>query len=482
MNYRMIGLVIGKLMRIEGFFLILPLFVSLIYGENQWEMFLIPALLLIVLGSALAFKRPENSNLFARDGFVIVALSWIVLSLFGALPFYLSGEIPNYIDAFFETVSGFTTTGASILSNVEAMSNGMLFWRSFTHWIGGMGILVFALAVLPHSSGSDMYLMRAEVPGPSVGKLVSRVRLTARILYGIYVVMTLVEIILLLAGGMSLLDSALHSFGTAGTGGFGTKNTSVAYYNSAYIDGVISVFMLLFGVNFNLFYFILTGHVMRAIRSEELKWYGIIVVVAISLITLNILPQYESIFTSFRYALFQVASIITTTGYSTADFAQWPAFSQCILLLLMFVGACAGSTGGGLKVARAVMLGKIARSEVKKVRQPRSVNVVSFEGERVGNEAASAVMGYFVIYILLVFATTLLLSFENYSFLTTFSAVLATFNNIGPGLEAVGPMANYGHFSTLGKLLLSFNMLAGRLEIMPMLILFAPAVWRRKQK
>lgn len=482
MNYRMIGLVIGKLMRIEGFFLILPLLVSLIYEENQWMMFLVPALFLIGLGSILAFKRPPKTNLSAREGFVIVALSWVVLSAFGALPFYLSNEIPSYIDAFFETVSGFTTTGASILSSVEAMSNGMLFWRSFTHWIGGMGILVFALAVLPHSHGSDMYLMRAEVPGPIVGKLVSRVRITARILYGIYVLMSIVEIILLLLGEMPLFDSVVHTFGTAGTGGFGIKNTSIAFYDSAYIDGVISVFMLLFGVNFNLFYFVLTGHVLRALRSEELKWYGIIVAVAVSLITLNILPQYESIFTSFRYAFFQVASIITTTGYSTADFAQWPAFSQCILLLLMLVGACAGSTGGGLKVARAVMLGKIARNEIKKVRQPRSVNIVRFEGERVANEAASAVMGYFVIYVLLLFGTTLLLSFENYSFLTTFSAVAATFNNIGPGLELVGPAANYGHFSDLGKLLLSFNMLAGRLEIMPMLILFAPSIWKRKSK
>ncbi len=480
MNYKMIGLVIGKLMRIEGFLLILPLLVSIYYGENQWFAFLLPILLLAGIGSALAYKRPKNSNLFAREGFVIVALSWVILSLFGALPFYLSAEIPRYIDAFFETVSGFTTTGASVLSSVETMSRGMLFWRSFTHWIGGMGILVFALAVLPNTNGSDMHLMRAEVPGPSVGKLVSRVRLTARILYGIYIAMTLLEIILLVAGGMPLFDSVLHSFGTAGTGGFGIKNNSVAYYNSAYIDGVIGVFMLLFGVNFNLFYFILTGHALRALRSEEVKWYGILVAVAISLITLNILPQYDSIFTSFRYAFFQVSSVITTTGYATADFAVWPAFSQCILLLLMFIGACAGSTGGGFKVARAVMLAKIARNEVRRMHQPRSVSVVRFEGERVSNEAIKAVMGYFVVYILVIIVTTLLLSLEEYSFMTTFSAVVATINNIGPGFELVGPMANYGHFSDLGKLLLSFNMLTGRLEIMPVLIAFAPAVWKRK--
>lgn len=481
MNYKMIGLVIGKMMKIEGLLLILPLLVSLYYGENQWLSFLLPILLLFCIGTLLSFKRPKDSTLYAREGFVIVALSWIILSIFGAFPFYLSGEIPSYIDAFFETVSGFTTTGASILSQVETMSRGMLFWRSFTHWIGGMGILVFALAVLPNTNGSDMHLMRAEVPGPSVGKLVSRVRLTARILYGIYIAMTLLEVVLLVAGGMPLFDSVLHSFGTAGTGGFGIKNNSIAYYNSAYIDGVISIFMLLFGINFNLFYFILTGHALRALRSEELKWYGVIVAVAVSLITLNILPQYGSVFTSFRYAFFQVASIITTTGYATADFATWPAFSQCILLLLMMIGACAGSTGGGFKVARAVMLAKIARNEVRQAHQPRSVNVVRFEGERVSNEAVRAVMGYFVIYILLILVTTLLLSFEEYSFMTTFSAVAATFNNIGPGFELVGPMANYGHFSNLGKLLLSFNMLTGRLEIMPMLMLFIPSVWKRKK-
>ncbi len=480
MNYRMIGLILGKLMRIEGVLLLLPLLVSVCYCESEWIAFLIPALLLIGIGTALSLKKPRDNTMYAREGFIIVALSWVVMSLFGALPFYISKEIPGFIDAFFETVSGFTTTGASILTDVEAMSNGMLFWRSFTHWIGGMGILVFALAVLPQSTGSEMYLMRAEVPGPSVGKLVSKARLTARILYGIYIVLTLVEFVMLVLGGMPWFDSILHSFGTAGTGGFGIKNTSIAYYDSAYIDGVIGVFMLLFGINFNLFYFILAGKVVRALRSEELKWYGIIVALAVSLITLNLLPQYESIFKAFRYAFFQVASIITTTGYSTADFARWPAFSQCILLLLMLIGACAGSTGGGFKVARVVILGKLARNEVRKVYQPRSVNIVRFEGERVGNEMANAVMGYFVIYILLLFGTTLLLSFEEYSFLTTFSAATATLNNIGPGLEAVGPMENFAHFSALGKLLLSFNMLAGRLEIMPILLLFAPSIWRRK--
>jgi len=480
MNYRMVGYIIGKLMRIEGLLLLLPLFVSLYYGENTWFSFLLPVMLLIVFGSVLAFRKPKNSTMYAREGFVIVALSWLVLSLFGALPFAISGSITSYVDAFFETVSGFTTTGASILNDVEALSHGMLFWRSFTHWIGGMGILVFALAVLPQSSNSDMHLMRAEVPGPSVGKLVSKVRLTARILYGIYIALTVIEVILLVAGGMPLFDSILHSFGTAGTGGFGIKNTSIAYYDSAYIDSVIGVFMLLFGINFNLFYFALTGNILRALRSEELKWYGIIVVVAVSLITLNLLSTYDSAATAFRYAFFQVSSIITTTGYSTADFAVWPAFSQCIILLLMMVGACAGSTGGGFKVARVVMLGKIARNEVRKLHQPRSVNIVRFEGERVTSEMANAVMGYFVIYILLLFGSTLLLSFEGYSFLTTFSASVATINNIGPGLELVGPMGNFAVFSNFSKIMLSFNMLAGRLEIMPVLILLSPSIWKRK--
>ena len=478
MNYKMVGYIIGKLMRIEGILLLLPLLVSLCYSESTWLAFLIPAVVLILLGSVMAFHKPKNSIMYAKDGFVIVALSWFVLSLFGAIPFSASGSIPNYIDAVFETVSGFTTTGASILTDVEKLSHGELFWRCFTNWIGGMGILVFALAVLPQSSSSEMHLMRAEVPGPSVGKLVSKVRLTARILYGIYIAMTLLEILFLLVGGMPLFDSVLHSFATAGTGGFGIKNSSIAFYNSAYIDGVIGVFMLLFGINFNLFYFMLTGNLLRALRSEELKWYGIIVAIAVSLIALNLLSVYDSA-TAFRYAFFQVSSIITTTGFSTADFAQWPAFSQCILLVLMMVGACAGSTGGGFKVARVVMLGKIARSEVRKMHQPRSVNIIRFEGERVTSEMTHALMGYFIIYILLLFGTTLLLSFEGYSFLTTFSAVITTVNNIGPGLEEVGPMANFAGFSNFGKILLSFNMLAGRLEIMPVLVLLSPSVWRR---
>ncbi len=480
MNYRMVGYIIGKLMRIEGILLLLPLLVSLIYRENTWLAFLIPAVLLILVGSALAFRKPKNSTMYAREGFVIVALSWIILSLFGALPFVISNSIPSFIDAFFETVSGFTTTGASILTNVEALSHGMLFWRSFTHWIGGMGILVFALAVLPQSSSSEMYLMRAEVPGPSVGKLVSKVRLTARILYGIYIAMTLIEIVLLIAGGMPFFDSVVHSFGTAGTGGFSMKNTSIAYYNSAYIDGVITVFMLLFGINFNLFYFIVCGKVLRAIRSEELKWYGIIVVLSTSLITLNLIPQYESISTAFRHAFFQVASIITTTGFSTVDFTNWPAFSQCILLLLMMVGACAGSTGGGIKVARVVMLGKFARNEVRRMHQPRSIGTVRFEGERVTNETKNALMGFFVVYILLLFGSTLLLSLEEYTFQTTFSAVVTTINNVGPGLGEIGPLSNFAGFSNFGKILLSFNMLAGRLEIMPVLVLFAPSIWKRR--
>ena len=467
-------------MRVEAALLLLPMLAALAYRENTVLAFAVPALLLGLVGTLLARTRPPRTNFYAREGFLIVAVSWIVLSVFGALPFVISGEIPHFIDAFFETVSGFTTTGASILQDVERLSHGMLFWRSFTHWVGGMGVLVFVLAILPKSSDGAIYLMRAEVPGPTVGKLVSKVKLTARILYGIYVVMTVIEIVLLCAGGMPLFDSVVHSFGTAGTGGFGIKNASIAYYDSAYIDGVITVFMILFGINFNLFYFILSGNILRALKSEELRWYLLIILGAILLITANIMPLYGGFFHTLRYAAFQVASIITTTGFSTTDFNLWPAFSHCILLTLMFFGACAGSTGGGIKIARIIMLVKNARYEVLHLFRTRSVKVVKFEGERVDVETGDALYAYLIAYILLFGASVLLLSLQGFDFLTNFSAVAACINNIGPGLSIVGPTGNYSNFSVFNKLLLSFDMLAGRLEIFPMLMLFTPSAWRAK--
>ena len=404
----------------------------------------------------------------------------MILSLVGALPFYLSGDIPSYIDSFFEIVSGFTTTGSSILTNVEALSHANLFWRSFSHWIGGMGILVFVVAFLSDNDGRTMHILKAEMPGPIVGKLVSKVRITARLLYIIYAVLTLTEVILLMFGGMPLFDYLLHSFGTAGTGGFGIKSTSVAFYDSAYIDGVITFFMILFGVNFNLIYFIVIGKVASAFRSEELKWYlGIIAAAAVA-ITFNILPMYSNVFEAFRYAIFQVGSIITTTGYATVDFLDWPLFSQVILFLLMFVGACAGSTGGGMKVSRWVMYFKNAFAEMKRMIHPHSVVSVRFEGKKVDSPVLSSVGTYLALYGVCFVAVFLLLSIEKFDLETNLSAVFACFNNIGPGLGKVGPAASYAEYSAFSKVLLSIAMLFGRLEIYPLLFTLSPSTWTKK--
>ena len=477
----MIFYIIGNIMKVEAALLLLPLIVEMAYNEHTLLAFLVPMALLFTLGLALSIKPPKKKMFYAREGFLTVALSWVILSVFGALPFYLSGEIPSFVDALFETISGFTTTGASILTDVEALPHSMLFWRSFTHWIGGMGVLVFVLAILPQSNdGNNMHLLRAEVPGPTVGKLVSKMKLTARILYGIYIFMTAAEVVLLCMGGMPLFDSLAHAFGTAGTGGFGIKNTSIAFYDSAFIDGVITVFMILFGVNFNLFYFIVAGHAMRALRSEELRWYLGIIAVSIALITANISHMYGSVLHALRYAAFQVASIITTTGYATADFNAWPVFSQMILVLLMFLGASAGSTGGGLKTARVIVLLKTGWRELRHMFQPRSQVAVRLEGKNVNADTANSIQVFFFVYMLVYAGSVLLLSLYGFDFVTTSTAVAACLNNIGPGLGAVGPTGNFAGFSDLGKCLLSFNMLAGRLEIFPMLMLFVPAVWRNR--
>lgn len=480
MNRRMILYIVGQIVRMEGILMIMPLIVSFIYEEDTWLSFLIPILLLIALGTAVTIKRPENKVIYAKEGFIIVSLSWILLSLFGGLPFFFSGEIPSFVDCFFETVSGFTTTGSSILTNVEALSQGMLFWRSFTHWIGGMGVLVFVLAILPQSEFGSMHLMRAEVPGPKVGKLVSKLRLTARILYGIYIVLSIVETLLLCAGGMSFFDSVVHSFGTAGTGGFGIKNSSIAFYGSAYIDGVIGVFMILFGINFNLFYLILVGGIVQVLKSEELRWYLGIIAAAVLFITVDITPLYHSIGQAFRYAFFQVSSIITTTGFATADFNQWPLFSQCILVLLMFIGACAGSTGGGIKVSRVLILFKTSLKEIRFMIHPRSVSTVKLEKKTVEPSVMIATSSFIITYFIIMGSSMLLLSLDSYDFTTTTTSVIACMNNIGPGLGEVGPAGNFSGFSPFSKLILSFDMLAGRLELFPMLILFAPSTWRKQ--
>ena len=475
----MIAYIIGRILLTEAALLVLPLLVSLLYGESPVP-FLIPILLLALCGGAMGWKKPRSTALYARDGLAVVALAWICMSLFGALPFVLSGDIPNYVDAFFETVSGFTTTGSSILTEIEPLSRGGLFWRSFTHWVGGMGVLVFVMAILPMNDGHGMHLMRAEVPGPTVGKLVSRMSDTAKILYSIYLVMTVVEIVLLLVGGMPLYDAAIHAFGTAGTGGFSCRNLSVGAYDSVYFDVVIGVFMLLFGVNFNLYYFLLIRRFRDVFHSEELRTYLLIVASAVLAIAVNISHLYQSFAASLRYAFFQVSSIITTTGYATADFNAWPAFSKAILVILMFVGACAGSTGGGMKVARIVILAKTSVCDMRKMLHPNAVATVRFEGKPIGEKNIRSVHLFLTVYVIVFTISCLLLSLEEMDMVTTFTAVAACMNNIGPGLEVVGPMGNFAAFSPWAKVLLSFDMLVGRLEIFPMLLLVAPSIWKRK--
>ena len=477
----MIGFVIGRILLTEAALLMLPMAVAAAYGEAVLP-FLIPALLLAVIGLALGLKAPKRSSLYARDGFAVVALAWVLMSVFGAMPFVISGDIPNFVDAFFETVSGFTTTGASILTEIEPLGRGVLFWRSFTHWVGGMGVLVFVMAILPMSAGDGhgMHLMRAEVPGPSVGKLVSRMSDTAKILYGIYLVLTVIEIILLMVGGMPLFDSCIHAFGSAGTGGFSNRNLSVGAYDNAYFDVVIGVFMLLFGVNFNLYYFLLIKRFKDVFHSEELRAYLGIVAAAVIAIAVDILHIYGSVGKSLRYAFFQVSSIITTTGFATADFNTWPTFSKGILMVLMFIGACAGSTGGGVKVARVVILVKSSLADMRKMLHPNAIATVRFEGKPLTERSVRGVHVFISVYVLVFAVSFLLLTLEGFDLVTTFTALAACINNIGPGLEVVGPMGNYAQFSPWAKLLLSFNMLVGRLEIFPMLLLCAPSIWKRR--
>ena len=481
MNRRVVFYTIGQLIGVEAAVMMLPLCVSLIYGEGSWKAFLITIGIAIVLSAlGLLLSRPKNHVIYAKEGFATVALAWIIMSGIGALPFVISGEIPNYIDAFFETVSGFTTTGSSIVRDVEALSHGILFWRSFTHWLGGMGVLVFVMAILPSSSDRSIHLMRAEVPGPVVGKLVPKIKETAKILYLIYMVMTFIEVILLLCGGMPLFDSLVHSFGTAGTGGFGIKADSIGGYSS-YCQWVITIFMLLFGINFNLFYLCLIRRFKSVLKSEELWAYLGIVLAAATIITVNIMPIYNSLSRSIRLSVFQVASIITTTGYATADFNTWPVLSKGILLILMFFGACAGSTGGGFKISRVILLLKAVKRELHRLIHPRSRTTIKFEGKNVDEGTISGVECYLALYVICFVSIFLILCFEkNFDIETNFSAAASCFNNIGPGLGSVGPVLNFADYSAVSKIVLSFAMLLGRLELFPLIITLAPSTWTKK--
>ena len=480
MNYKMIACVMGRILLTEAAFMSLSLLTSLFYREPLWP-FLLTMLLLTGIGLPLGLRSPKDTALYARDGFAVVAAAWVLLSVFGALPFVFSGDIPRLIDAFFETVSGFTTTGASILPEVESLRRGILFWRSSTHRIGGMGVLVFVMAVLPMSDGHGMHLMRAEVPGPSVGKLVSRMSESAKILYGIYTVLTILEIIVLLLGGMPFFDSCVHAFGSAGTGGFSNRNLSVGAYDNPFFDIVIGTFMLLFSINFNLYYYLLMRRFADVWKSETLWTFAGIVGLSVFAIACNIMPSYGSFPAALRYAYFQVSSIISTSGFSTADFNTWPAFSRSILVVLMFIGACAGSTGGGIKVDRLIILVKASVRDMKKMLHPNAVASVRFEGKPLPERNIAGVHTFIAVYLMIFVVSYLLLALEGFDLLTTFTALAACVNNIGPGLEMVGPTGNFGAFSAASKLLLSFNMLVGRLEIFPMLLLFAPSMWRRRR-
>lgn len=476
----MIVYIIAKMLGVEGAVLLIPAFVAFLYGESDVIQFLIVSAVLGAIFFIFGRKRPENKVIYAKEGLVIVGLAWILWSLFGALPFVLTGSIPSYVDAFFETVSGFTTTGSTILTDIEALPKGVAFWRSLTHWIGGMGVLVFVMMLTSLDDEHSMHLMRAEVPGPEADKLVPKARATGRILYLMYFVLTAAEVVFLMFGGMSFYDALLHSFSTAGTGGFSNRNASVAYYDSAYIDGVITVFMILFGVNFNLYFLIRLKNWKDALKNEELHAYLGIIAGAVAIVTVNILGIYGNLVHAFRYASFQVASVITTTGFCTADFNLWPELSKVVLLGIMVIGACAGSTGGGIKVSRFLILVKSIKQEVRRMLHPKAVTIVKINGKRVGNDTIRSVYIYFISYILVMMVSILLVSINNFDFATTFSSVLTTLNNVGPGISMVGPVENFHMFSPLSKLVFCMDMLLGRLEIFPYLLLMSPELWRRR--
>lgn len=480
MNNRMIVYIIAKMLGVEGAVLLIPAFVAFIYGENDVLYFLLVSAILAVIFFIFGRKKPENKIIYAKEGLVIVGLAWILWSLFGALPFVLTGSIPSYLDAVFETISGFTTTGSTILTDIEALPKGVAFWRSLTHWIGGMGVLVFVMMITSLDDEHSMHLMRAEVPGPEADKLVPKARSTARILYLMYFILTAAEVVFLLFGGMNFYDALLHAFSTAGTGGFSNRNASIAYYNSAYIDGVITVFMILFGVNFNLYFLIRLKNWKEALKNEELHAYLGIIVGAVAVVTFNIMGMYGNIVHAFRFASFQVASVITTTGFCTADFNLWPELSKVVLMCIMVVGACAGSTGGGIKVSRLMILVKSIKLEVRKMLHPKSVAIVKINGKRVGNDTIRSVYIYFISYILVMMVSILLVSINNFDFATTFSSVLTTLNNVGPGISMVGPVENFHMFSPLSKIVFCMDMLLGRLEIFPHLLLMSPELWKRR--
>ncbi len=477
MNSSIVRYTLGQVLKVEAALLLLPCFVAIAYREKTGYCFLIIALICGFLGFGMSLLKPASNVFYLKEGCIITSLSWIFLSFFGCLPFYISGEIPSLTDALFETISGFTTTGASILSEVEYLSRCMTFWRCFTHWVGGMGVLVFLLAIIPIGGGSQINLMKAESPGPSVGKLVPRIRSTARILYIIYFALTVIEIIFLLFGGMPLFDSVCTATATAGTGGFGIKNDSFTSY-SPYLQWVVSVFMILFGVNFNAYYLVLYKQIKKAITMEEVVHYFLIIAIAVGIIFTRLVGTYQYASDALRDTVFQVASIITTTGFSSVDFDKWPAVCQTVLVFLMFIGACAGSTGGGIKVSRLIILRKTIIKEMISYVHPKSIKKIKMDDKPVEHEVVRATNVFFVTFVIVFSLSVLLISIDGNDLVTNFTAVAATINNIGPGLSMVGPTSNFSHFSPVSKYILMFDMLAGRLELFPMLMLFHPKLWK----
>lgn len=482
MNFGVIKYICGIVMRFEAGFMALSLIVAFIYGEYSIALiFIIVIAVLLALSFLLAFSKPADTSFYAKEGVVAVSVSWIMLAIFGAMPFFISGAIPTFIDSLFESVSGFTTTGASILADVEYLEKSLLFWRSFTHWIGGMGVLMFIMAILPMSKADPLHLMRAESPGPTTEKLVPKASETAKILYSIYIGITVLEIIFLLAGGMPLFDSIVHSFGTAGTGGFSIKNASIGAYNSKYIEIVITVFMILFGVNFSAYFLLLAKKFKRFLTFEELRVYLGIIIVSITIITINITGTvFQTFGESLRHSSFQVASVMTTTGFSTVDFDKWPTFSRFLLLILMFIGASAGSTGGGIKVSRFIIMFKALKREAMHILHPKAVRKIKLDRMPISEDVIRSTGIFMVVFLGISAASILLVSIDGFDMDTSVSAVVACINNIGPGLGVVSPIGNYSGFSMLSKIVLSLNMLIGRLEIYPILLLISPAVWHRK--
>ena len=480
MNYKMVMKIIGNVLKYELGLLIIPIVISLYYKEAEVKSFIFTILLMSPIAIALCKVRTTKNEMYAREGFLTVGLTWITISFVGALPFVFSGSIPSIVDAIFETVSGFTTTGATILTEVQSLPNGILFWRSFTHWIGGMGFLIFILALIPSLGNNSIHLLKAESPGPNPGKIVPRIKDTAKILYVIYFILTMIETVLLKIAGLSWFDSALHAVGTAGTGGFSNMNASVAAFNNPAVEWIITIFMILFGVNFALYFQMIKGNKKDVLKSEELRYYILMVLVSIVLIAINIIDfNGGDISKSIRDSSFQVASIITTTGYATADFNLWPTLSKMILIMLMFAGAMAGSTGGGIKTVRIVIIFKAIKREIDKILHPKRVKSVKMDGKVIDEDTIHGVFLFLGGYIIISLIAMFIVALDGFDLVTTSTSVIATISNIGPGLEMVGPIGNFSEFSPLSKIALSFCMLAGRLEIYPMLIMFSPSIWRK---